>query len=187
VRREKSKPLLSELEAWLRSERSKLSRSSSVLTPINYMLKRWSAFARFTEDGRICLTNNAALLRFTKLATHHRAALEQSQFADSDTPTTKEGEPLHRSCSDEEAMRASGGQQIVDYALAVGLDLDRDAYAGRERHALVADLEAAPAHGDDDRKTLPPGAIASNNPEDPGPYRRFGRSRKCIDGCGWPR
>jgi hypothetical protein len=24
------------------------------------MLKRWAAFARFLDDGRVCLTNNAA-------------------------------------------------------------------------------------------------------------------------------
>jgi transposase len=27
---------------------------------MDYMLKRWEAFARFLTDGRICLTNNAA-------------------------------------------------------------------------------------------------------------------------------
>jgi hypothetical protein len=27
---------------------------------MDYMLKRWPGFARFLEDGRICLTNNAA-------------------------------------------------------------------------------------------------------------------------------
>jgi len=27
---------------------------------MDYMLARWEAFARFLEDGRICLTNNAA-------------------------------------------------------------------------------------------------------------------------------
>jgi hypothetical protein len=27
---------------------------------MNYMLNRWPAFARFLDDGRICLTNNAA-------------------------------------------------------------------------------------------------------------------------------
>ena len=37
-----------------------LSRSSSVSKPIDYMLKRWSRFAGFLDDGRICLTNNAA-------------------------------------------------------------------------------------------------------------------------------
>jgi len=27
---------------------------------MDYMLKRWPAFTRFLDDGRICLTNNAA-------------------------------------------------------------------------------------------------------------------------------
>ena len=27
---------------------------------MDYMLKRWDTFTRFLEDGRICLSNNAA-------------------------------------------------------------------------------------------------------------------------------
>jgi transposase len=60
VRREQSAPLLAALEAWLREQRSRLSRSSSVAEPIDYMLRRWDRFARWIDDGRICLTNNAA-------------------------------------------------------------------------------------------------------------------------------
>jgi transposase len=60
VRKQHSSPVLAELEAWLRDQRSRLSNSSSVAAPIDYMLKRWDRFARFIDDGRICLTNNAA-------------------------------------------------------------------------------------------------------------------------------
>jgi transposase len=60
VRRERSAPLVAALEAWLREQRSRLSRSSSVIEPIDYMLRRWDRFVRFINDGRICLTNNAA-------------------------------------------------------------------------------------------------------------------------------
>ncbi len=60
VRREQSAPLVAALEAWLREQRSRLSRSSAVAEPIDYMLRRWDRFARFIDDGRICLTNNAA-------------------------------------------------------------------------------------------------------------------------------
>jgi hypothetical protein len=42
------------------SERSRLSRSASVAKPIDYMLRRWQRFTGFLDDGRICLTNNAA-------------------------------------------------------------------------------------------------------------------------------
>ncbi|MBF2714100.1 IS66 family transposase [Agrobacterium vitis] len=60
VRQEKSKPLLVDMEEWLRRERESLSRSSPVIEPINYMLSRWADFARYVDDGRICMTNNAA-------------------------------------------------------------------------------------------------------------------------------
>ncbi|HYX46393.1 MAG TPA: IS66 family transposase, partial [Sphingomicrobium sp.] len=60
VRQKDSVPLVKALEVWLREERSRLSRAASVAQPIDYMLRRWDDFARFLEDGRICLTNNAA-------------------------------------------------------------------------------------------------------------------------------
>jgi len=60
VRKEQSAPLLAALEAWLREQRARLSNSSSVAKPIDYMLRRWDRFARFIDDGRVCLTNNAA-------------------------------------------------------------------------------------------------------------------------------
>jgi hypothetical protein len=60
VRQEKSAPLVAELKTWLTEERAGLSRSASVAKPIDYMLKRWDRFVAFLDDGRICLTNNAA-------------------------------------------------------------------------------------------------------------------------------
>src|SRR5262249_16472962 len=80
ARQEKSAPFLSALETWLREQRTKLSRSSPVTEPINYMLKRWSAFARFVDDGRICMTNNAAERSLRGLALGRKAWL----FAGSD-------------------------------------------------------------------------------------------------------
>jgi transposase len=60
VRQERSAPILAALEAWLREERSRLSRSASVAKPIDYVLRRWDRFVRFIDDGRVCLSNNAA-------------------------------------------------------------------------------------------------------------------------------
>lgn len=59
-RRRDSLPLVGDLRDWLQTERAKLSRSSPVSEPIDYMLKRWDGFTPFLDDGRICLTNNAA-------------------------------------------------------------------------------------------------------------------------------
>ena len=60
VRREQSAPILADLEDWMRTERAGLSRHAPVARAVDYMLKRWDGFARFTDDGRICLSNNAA-------------------------------------------------------------------------------------------------------------------------------
>lgn len=60
VRQELSAPLVADLEGWMREQRAKLSRGNDVAKAMDYMLKRWSAFTRFLDDGRICLSNNAA-------------------------------------------------------------------------------------------------------------------------------
>src|SRR3954451_5702777 len=60
VRQELSAPLVADLEAWMRERRAKLSRGNDVAKAVDYMLKRWTVFTRFLDDGRICLSNNAA-------------------------------------------------------------------------------------------------------------------------------
>src|SRR5204862_6389566 len=60
VRNERSRPLIGELETWLRERRAKLSRSSETAKAIDYSLKRWTALTRFLDDGRLCMSNNAA-------------------------------------------------------------------------------------------------------------------------------
>ena len=59
-RREVSKPLVAELEAWLHQQRALVSGKSEIGKAINYCLGRWPAFTRFLDDGRVCLSNNAA-------------------------------------------------------------------------------------------------------------------------------
>jgi hypothetical protein len=60
VRQLLSAPLVANLEAWMREQRAKLSRGNDVAKAMDYMLKRWTVFTRFLDDGRICLSNNAA-------------------------------------------------------------------------------------------------------------------------------
>ena len=60
VRQERSRPLITELEAWLREQRRKLSSKSDTAKAIDYSLKRWAALTRFLDDGRLCMSNNAA-------------------------------------------------------------------------------------------------------------------------------
>ena len=60
VRQDLSRPLIADLEVWMRGERPKLPRGNDLAKAMDYMLKRWTAFTRFLEDGRVCLSNNAA-------------------------------------------------------------------------------------------------------------------------------
>jgi transposase len=80
VRQDLSLPLVNDLETWMRAQRAKLSRHNPVAAAMDYMLKRWAAFARFLDDGRICLTNNAAERALRGIALGRKAWL----FAGSD-------------------------------------------------------------------------------------------------------
>jgi transposase len=60
LRQERSKPLVVALEAYFREQRAQLSAKNEVAKAIHYMLVRWASFTRFLDDGRICLSNNAA-------------------------------------------------------------------------------------------------------------------------------
>ncbi|MGO9392301.1 IS66 family transposase, partial [Rhodoblastus sp.] len=60
VRQKMSRPLVEDLQVYLREQAARLSRGHDLVKAINYILKRWPAFTLFLEDGRVCLSNNAA-------------------------------------------------------------------------------------------------------------------------------
>jgi transposase len=53
-------PLVDDLIDWMKRERAKLSRHNEVAKAMDYMLKRIDVFTCFLDDGRVCLSNNAA-------------------------------------------------------------------------------------------------------------------------------
>jgi transposase len=55
-----SRPLVDDLHAYVSAQAAKLSRGHDLAKAINYILKRWPAFTLFLQDGRVCLSNNAA-------------------------------------------------------------------------------------------------------------------------------
>ena len=60
ARQERSKAVVAALEAYMREQYARLSPKNEVAKAIQYMLVRWASFTRFLDDGRICLSNNAA-------------------------------------------------------------------------------------------------------------------------------
>jgi transposase len=55
-----SRPLVEELQVYMREQLARLSRGHDLAKAFNYILKRWASFTLFLEDGRVCLSNNAA-------------------------------------------------------------------------------------------------------------------------------
>jgi hypothetical protein len=56
VRQDLSAPLVTEMEVWMREQRAKLSRGHDLAWAFDYILKRWAAFTRFLDDGRIAVS-----------------------------------------------------------------------------------------------------------------------------------
>ena len=80
TRQQQSRPIVAGLEQWMRTARARMSRHAETAKAIDYMLPRWPAFTRFLDDGRICLSNNAAERALRGVALGRRAWL----FAGSD-------------------------------------------------------------------------------------------------------
>jgi transposase len=60
IRQELSRPLVEDLHVYMQEQVGKLSRGHDLAKAFNYILKRWASFTLFLEDGRVCLSNNAA-------------------------------------------------------------------------------------------------------------------------------
>lgn len=60
ARQARSVPLLADLKDYLETSLSRISRKGDLAKAIRYSLNRWQALCRFTEDGRLDMTNNAA-------------------------------------------------------------------------------------------------------------------------------
>lgn len=60
ARQEHAKPIVTALYAWLRDQLPSVSRKSKTADAIGYALNQWQALARYVDDGRIEIDNNAA-------------------------------------------------------------------------------------------------------------------------------
>jgi len=69
------KPLVDNLHLWMKDQRARISSKTPLGKALHYMLVRWDAFARFLDDGRICLTNNAAERALRDIAIGRKAWL----------------------------------------------------------------------------------------------------------------
>ena len=81
VRQNRAKPLINDLELWLRASLDKLSRKSDTSAAILYALNLWPALVRYCSDGAIEIDNSAAERALRGVAIGRRNYL----FAGADT------------------------------------------------------------------------------------------------------
>jgi transposase len=81
VRQQDAIPLLAGLEAFLQKVLSQVSGKSTLARAIRYSISRWTALTRYTTDGRLEMTNNAAERAIRPLAMTRKNYL----FAGSDS------------------------------------------------------------------------------------------------------
>ena len=80
ARRERSRPIVAELEPWLRARLALISKKSKLAEAIRYALARWEGLCRFLDDGRIEIDSNTVERSIRPLALNRKNAL----FAGSD-------------------------------------------------------------------------------------------------------
>src|SRR6202140_2078730 len=79
-RQEKSRPILDELQPWLRTKLGLISQKTKLAEAIRYTLSRWQGLTRFLDDGRIELDSNVVERSIRPIALNRKNAL----FAGSD-------------------------------------------------------------------------------------------------------
>jgi transposase len=80
ARQEQSRPIIAELEPWLRAKLALISKKSKLAEAIRYALARWEGLCRFLDDGRIEIDSNTIERSIRPLALNRKNAL----FAGSD-------------------------------------------------------------------------------------------------------
>jgi hypothetical protein len=75
VRQAQSKPLIAELETWLRAQLNRLSRGSKLAEAIRYGLRHWQGLRRFLDDGRVEMDSNTVEREIRPVAVTRKAAL----------------------------------------------------------------------------------------------------------------
>ncbi|HKH67323.1 MAG TPA: IS66 family transposase [Reyranella sp.] len=72
IRHDRSKPLVDALGTWLREQHTRVSPNGKTAKAIAYSLNVWDALVRFLDDGRLCMSNNAAERAMRPVATGRR-------------------------------------------------------------------------------------------------------------------
>jgi len=102
IRDERSRLLVITLGSWLREQRARVSKNSDTGKAIDYSLKLWAALTRFLDDGRLCMSNNAAERELRAVAVGRR----NWTFAGSDEGARRAAAPADQAAQSQRPARA---------------------------------------------------------------------------------
>ena len=80
MRQDRSRPIIDDLEPWLRAKLALISQKTKLAEAIRYALSRWVGLTRFLDDGRIEIDSNVVERSIRPIALNRKNAL----FAGSD-------------------------------------------------------------------------------------------------------
>jgi transposase len=80
VRQDRSRPIIDDLEPWLRAKLTLISQKTKLAAAIRYALSRWEGLTRFLNDGRVEIDSNVVERTIRPIALNRKNAL----FAGSD-------------------------------------------------------------------------------------------------------
>lgn len=80
VRQDRSRPIIDDLEPWLRTKLALISQKTKLAEAIRYALSHWNGLTRFLDDGRIEIDSNVVERTIRPIALNRKNAL----FAGSD-------------------------------------------------------------------------------------------------------
>jgi hypothetical protein len=86
VRQDKSRPIVDDLEPWLRAKLALISQKTKLAEAIRYALSRWEGLSRFLDDGRIEIDSNVV----------ERSITERMHSLLARTAAASTGRPSHR-------------------------------------------------------------------------------------------
>ncbi len=75
ARQERSKPIIDQMEIWLRETRSRVSAKSPTGEALSYIAKHWNGLTVFLDDGRVELDSNSVERTIRPIALNRKNAL----------------------------------------------------------------------------------------------------------------
>ena len=75
ARQERSKPIIDQMEIWLRETRSRVSAKSPIGEALSYIAKQWNGLTAFLDDGRVELDSNSVERTIRPVALNRKNSL----------------------------------------------------------------------------------------------------------------